>query len=348
MTEWLWFFGKIVGAIGIMMSIAPVFTMVERRVAAFIQGRVGPNRVGPLGLLQAIADLLKFITKEQIIPERADRFLYVIAPLICFAPPMIGFGVVPYGAPLWGQKFQVLDLNIGVLFIMAVISTGVYGLALGGWSSNNKYSLMGSLRASAQIISYELSLGLAILVGVMMSESVDLNVIVMKQAEGGLLGWNIFGGGTLWAMPFGVLGFIVMYITSLAENNRLPFDLSECEAELVSGYHTEYSSMNLGIFMLSEYLAQILLGGLMASLFLGGWHFPLLIDPHGDNIVNTGLSIAVFMGKIASMLFFNQWLRWTLPRFRYDQLMNIGWKALLPISILNVAAVAVVGVFLEG
>ncbi len=344
MTPWLIFGAKAVGGLACQMGVGPAFTIVERRVAAWIQGRVGPNRVGPLGLFQPLADLVKFISKEQIVPADADRVLFLLGPLLVFAPPIFGFCVIPYGNMIGDEHLQIANLPIGVLFVMSVISTGVYGMMLGGWASNNKYALLGSLRASAQIISYELSLGLAILIAVMMSSSLDLNVIVEQQAGKGFGAWNVFGGGHLSQLPSGLLGFGLMFICALAENNRLPFDLSECEAELVGGYHTEYSSMSLGVFMLSEYLSMILMCGLMTSIYLGGWSFPGITDPSDHSILAGLISWAVFMTKILSMMFVYVWIRWTLPRFKYNQLMDLGWKAFLPASLVNIALLAVIGV----
>lgn len=345
MTPWLIFGAKALAGLAIQMGIGPAFTIVERRVAAWIQGRVGPNRVGPLGLFQPLADLVKFISKEQIVPTDADRVLFLLAPLMVFAPPIIGFCVIPFGNMIGDEHLQIANINIGVLFVMSVLSTSIYGMALGGWAANNKYALLGSLRASAQLVSYELSLGLAILIAVMMSSSVDLNAIVHQQAGQGFGAWNVFGGGHLAQLPSGLLGFFLMFVCALAENNRLPFDLSECEAELVGGYHTEHSSMNLGVFMLSEYLSMILMCGLMTSLFLGGWSFPGLTDPSDHSILAGLISMAVFVTKVLSLMFVYVWIRWTLPRFKYDQLMNLGWKAFLPASLVNIAVLAVIGVF---
>lgn len=341
MTPWLWFFAKVAMGIGIPMSLSPVMTYVERRVAAFIQGRVGPNRVGPMGLLQPIADLVKFVTKETIIPGEADRFLFSVGPLMVFVPPLLGFAVIPFGNQIGDEKLQVANLSIGVLFLMSVVSTSVYGVTLGGWASNNKYSLLGSLRASAQLISYELTLGLAILMAVMLSESVDPQAIVAHQIEHGI---NLFGGGNWAAAPFGIVGFGLLFVTALAENNRLPFDMSECEAELVGGYHTEYSSMGLALFMLSEYLAMVLMSSLLVTLYLGGWYFPGITDPTDHGWLAGAISVAVFVTKVVPFLFVYVWIRWTLPRFRYDQIMQLGWKGLLPIALVNLAGIALVGV----
>lgn len=344
MTEFLWFLGKAGVAIGILMTFAPAMTLVERRVSAFIQGRYGPNRVGPFGALQPLADVIKFIFKEEIVPINADRFLFLVGPLLVFIPPALGFAVIPWGNAIGTESLQVVDLDIGVLFAMSVLSVGVYGITLGGWASNNKYSLLGSLRASAQLISYELTLGLSILLVVMMTGTLDLQEMVHYQAQNG---WNIFGGGSIWRLPSGLVGFLLLFICALAENNRLPFDMAECEAELVGGYHTEYSGMLFALYMLAEYIAMVTMSALMITMFLGGWHFPGITDPADTSWFGAALSMAVFLTKLAIVLFSYVWIRWTLPRFKYNQLMDLGWKAFLPAALVNIAVVAVVGVFFQ-
>lgn len=343
--SWLWLIGKIGVVLGIIFTLGPLLIHAERRVSAFIQGRLGPNRLGPLGLLQPVADIVKLIMKELVVPGGADKALFLLGPLLTFVPSAFGWCVIPFGNQIGDQSLQIADLDIGLLFLMSVLSVGVYGITLGGWSSNNKYSLLGSLRASAQLISYELTLGLTILSVVMLAESVDPKVIVYKQATEG---WNIFGGGNWLLLPSGLLGFVMLYTTALAENNRLPFDMAECEAELVGGYHTEYSSMGFGMFMFGEYVAMTLSAAIVVTLFLGGWHFPILIDPDSTSIITGALSVAVFTTKVALITFTYIWIRWTLPRFRYDQIMALGWKRLLPLALCNLGVVAIVGVFFEG
>lgn len=342
---WLWFFAKVGAALGIIFSVGPMLIMGERKVSAWIQNRLGPNRVGPFGLLQPVADILKLLMKEVIIPEKAQKTLFLLGPFIVFIPPTLGFCIIPFGNQIGDEHLQVANLPIGLLFVMSVLSVGVYGIALGGWASNNKYALLGSLRASAQLISYELSLGLTMLLVVMMAESVDPQVIVMQQA---LHGWNVFGGGSLWALPSGLLGCVMLFICFLAENNRLPFDLAECDSELVSGYHTEHSSMGYGMFAFSEYVAMVLSSSLITTLFLGGWSFPYLTDPTSHTVAAGLISVAVFMTKMCSILFVFLWVRWTLPRFRYDQVMRLGWKMLLPLALGNIGVMALIGVFLKG
>ena len=345
LTPWLFLVGKIGFAVTLLFGIGPVLIMGDRKVSAWIQGRIGPNRVGPFGFFQPVADIVKFMLKEVIVPNGVEKGLFYAAPLICFIPPVLGYCVIPWGNQIGDEKLQIADLNIGVLFVMSVLSVGVYGITLGGWASNNKYSLLGTLRASAQLISYELTLGLTILMVVMMAESVDLNDIVMRQATNG---WNVFGGGNLWLLPCGLIGSVMFYTCALAENNRLPFDMAECEAELVGGYHTEYSAAAFATFMFSEYMAMILSASLLVTLFFGGWSFPYLIDPMDHSLLTGLLSVGVFVTKISVVLFSYIWIRWTLPRFRYDQVMQLGWKGFLPIALVNIGIVACVGVLLEG
>lgn len=311
----------------VILTVVANLVYVERRMSAFIQNRIGPNRVGPLGLLQSPADVLKLFIKEDIVPRNANRFLHSLAPVISISVALVTFAVIPFGdrITLFGYdvKLMIADVNIGVLYILALTSLGVYGVTLSGWSSNNKYSLLGSLRSSAQLISYELSMGLSIVGVIMIAGSLRLDVIVESQAG---LAWNAF------LTP---IGFITFVVASFAETNRLPFDLPEAEPELVGGYHTEYSGMKFGTFFLAEYSNMITASALIVTLFLGGWQFPFLelagLSPFWMSIVQ----IATFVGKVSLMLIFFIWIRWTIPRFRYDQLMDLGWKVMLPLSIVN-------------
>jgi NADH-quinone oxidoreductase subunit H len=333
------------GVLGVVLQIVPALIYFERKICAWIQGRIGPNRVGPVGIFQPLADAVKFIFKEDFVPGKADRFFFIVAPILVFLPPALGFAVLPFGNQIGEVKLQIADLPVGILFLMSVLSLGVYGIAFAGWASNNKYSLLGGLRACAQMVSYELTLGLSILVVIMLAESVDPQVIIAKQT-GSLFHWNIFGGGNWFALPVGLLGSLLFFISALAENNRLPFDMPECEAELIAGYHTEYSSMKFAMFFMGEYVAMILLSGLLTILYLGGWYFPGITDPADHSWMGGLLSIGVFMGKTMSIIFVYIWIRWTFPRFRYDQLMDLGWKRLIPLSLFNVGLCAVVGVLL--
>ena len=302
------------GVLGVVLQIVPALIYFERKICAWIQGRIGPNRVGPVGILQPLADAVKFIFKEDFVPGKADRFFFIVAPILVFLPPALGFAVLPFGNQIGEVKLQIADLPVGILFLMSVLSLGVYGIAFAGWASNNKYSLLGGLRACAQMVSYELTLGLSILVVIMLAESVDPQVIIAKQTES-LFHWNIFGGGNWFALPVGLLGFLLFFISALAENNRLPFDMPECEAELIAGYHTEYSSMKFAMFFMGEYVAMILLSGLLTILYLGGWYFPGITDPADHSWMGGLLSIGVFMGKTMSIIFVYIWIRWTSAFF---------------------------------
>lgn len=341
---------KMLIVVGIMFTVAPLLILMERRVAAFIQGRLGPNRVGPFGGLQPVADIIKCTVKEVTIPRDADRVLFMFGPLLALVPPMLGWAVIPFGptVEILGERtsLQVAPLGIGILFTMSVLSVGVYGITLGGWASNNKFSLLGSLRASAQLISYELTFGLSILAVVMMSSSLDLQRMVFDQATEG---WNLFGRFNPWLLPSGLIGFVLTYTCALAENNRLPFDMAECEAELVGGFHTEYNSMGWAAFAFSEYIAMTLSAALVVTMFLGGWDVPFVTNP--DPVTGVvplwaaAIGVLAFVGKVVFIDFTYIWVRWTLPRFRYDQVMALGWKRMLPVALVNIGIVALVGVF---
>ena len=341
-----WVLAKIGFVLLMILQGVPVLIWLERKISAFIQGRLGPNRTALFGIraggfFQPLADAIKLFFKEDITPSMVDRFLYFAAPVLVFVPPVFAFCVIPFGNRIGDEHLQIANLPIGILFVMSVLSVGVYGIAFGGWASHSKYSLLGGLRSSAQMISYELSLGLSIMLAIMLSGTVDMRGIVQHQIDNG---WNIFGGGNPWLIPFGVAGAILFYAASLAENNRLPFDLPECEAELVAGYHTEYSSMKYAMFMLAEYAAMITMSALLTTLFLGGWHFPGITDPNDYSLLGGLISHAVFAAKVGTILMVSIWIRWTLPRYRYDQLMNLGWKALVPAALANLAIVAVIEV----
>ena len=325
----------IISLIKIVIVILVIFTTVanlvyaERRVSAFIQNRLGPNRVGPWGLLQAPADVLKLFLKEDIVPTQANKTIHTLAPIISITVALSTFAVVPFGDTivLFGREIKLLiaDVNIGVLYILALTSMGVYGITLSGWASNNKYSLLGGLRSSAQLISYELSMGLSIIGVVMVAGTVRLDGIVEAQAG---FAWNAF------LTP---LGFITFMVASFAETNRLPFDLPEAEPELVGGYHTEYSGMKFGTFFLAEYANMITASALIVTLFLGGWQIPFVEALGLPALWQSIAQVLAFVVKVAVVLFFFIWIRWTIPRFRYDQLMNLGWKVMLPLALLNVA-----------
>jgi NADH-quinone oxidoreductase subunit H len=351
------------------LGLTPLLVIIERRLSAFMQGRVGPNRVDtpligrlggilPRGLGHPLADAIKLLFKEDIIPERADKLLFLAGPVLVLVPPALGMIVIPFGSNIGGAPLQVANLNIGILWTMSVLSVAVYGIAFGGWASNNKFSLLGGLRASAQLISYELALGLSILTVFLLTAAngkealgtVNPLEIVQRQVEHG---WNIFGGGNLLLMPFAMLAFLLFFISALAENNRVPFDLPECEAELVGGYHTEYSSMKFSVFMMGEYVGMTLMSSLMVTFFFGGWSLPAMFRGANAWLQNgseiAGLtSIAIFVAKIMAFLVLYVAIRWTLPRFKYNQLMDLGWKRLVPIALANFAAVTVLSVLTSG
>ena len=306
-----------------------VMIYAERRVSAFMQDRVGPNRVGPKGVLQPIADGIKFLMKEDLVPERVDKPIFILAPAILLIPALMTFAVIPFGSSinLFGREIalQVADVNVGILYVLALTSISVYGIVLAGWSSNNKYSLLGGLRSSAQLISYELAMGLAVVSIILLAGSLRLNDIITDQ-QGSFFSWNIF------RQP---LAFLIFLIAVYAETNRLPFDLSEAEQELVGGYHTEYSSMKFAMFFMAEYANMITAAALTVTLFFGGWDVPLL-DESSLGLFGTLLSVLSFILKMSFFLFLFIWVRWTFPRFRYDQLMRLGWKVMLPLALFNI------------
>ena len=324
---------KIVLVMLIILTVVANLVYVERKVSAFIQNRIGPNRVGPWGLLQSPADVLKLFIKEDIVPTNANKFIHTLAPVISIGVAMVTFAVIPFGntLTLFGQEVHLIiaDVNIGVLYILALTSLGVYGVTLSGWSSNNKYSLLGGLRSAAQLISYELSMGLSVVGVIMIAGTLRLDKIVELQSG---LHWNAF---------LSPIGFITFVVASFAETNRLPFDLPEAEPELVGGYHTEYSGMKFGAFFLAEYSNMITSSALIVTLFLGGWQFPYLETFGLSAMLVSIIQILAFVAKVGAVLFFYIWIRWTIPRFRYDQLMNLGWKVMLPLAIVNLLYVAV-------
>ena len=320
---------KVLLVFAITMLTILIMIYAERRVSAFMQGRLGPNRVGPQGLLQPIADGIKFLMKEDIIPASVDKPIYLLAPAMLLIPALMTFAVIPFGSDitLFGRNIplQVADVNVGILYILALTSIGVYGLVLAGWASNSKYPLIGGLRSSAQLISYELTMGLAIVSIVLLSGSLRLNDIISQQ-QGHFLSWNVF------KQP---LAFLIFLIAVYAETNRLPFDLTEAEQELVGGYHTEYSSMKFAMFYMAEYANMITAAALTVTLFFGGWDLPFLNET-SMGMLGVVLSVAAFILKTAFFLFLFIWVRWTFPRFRYDQLMNLGWKVMLPLALFNI------------
>jgi len=320
----------------ISLGVAAYATWAERKLAAFFQDRIGPNRAGVFGLLQPIADGVKLFMKEEIIPENSDKFLFIIGPSLFMITALMTSAVIPWSTPLnLGDRMfdlQVADINIGILYVFAVVSVGVYGIMIGGWASNNKYSLMGAIRASSQMISYELAMGLSIIAIIMLSESMSIKDIVAQQS-GGLYGISALKGLD-WNIFYQPLGFLIFLVCAFAECNRTPFDLPECEAELGGGFTIEYSSMKLGLYLFAEYVNMFISAAIISALYFGGYNFPGL-----DLLPEFWQSIAgifVFLGKITFFIFFFMWVRWTIPRFRYDQLMSLGWKVLLPLALLNI------------
>lgn len=305
----------------------------ERRISAFIQNRIGPNRVGPAGLLQPIVDVIKLLFKEDIVPEKASKFIHSLAPGISLVVALSTFAVIPFGdrINLFGRdiKLQIADVNIGILYILALLSVGVYGITLSGWSSNSKYSLLGGLRSSAQMISYELAMGVSVLAVILINGSFRLDTIVANQ-----FGWK-------WNILLMPLGFITFLVSAFAETNRTPFDLPEAEQELVGGYHTEYSSMKFAMFFLAEYANVIVASSVITTLYLGGWQFPYLQNFGLSAFWVSILQVLTFCFKVFCMVIFFIWIRWTIPRFRYDQLMNLGWKIMLPLALLNLVITAI-------
>ncbi len=316
--------------VGVMIMI-----WAERRVSGWMQDRLGPNRVGPQGLLQPVADGLKFMFKEDLIPNHVDKPLYVLAPAMLLIPAFVAVAVVPFGSSITAFGYpiplQIADINIGILYILAITSLGVYGVVLGAWASNNKYSLLGGLRSSAQMISYELTLGLGI-IGILMltGNTLSLRTIAIEQ---GAYPWQ-------WNFLIHFPAFLAFTTAMFAETNRLPFDLAEAEQELVAGYHTEYSSMKFAMFFMAEYMNMIVGSAVTVTLFLGGWHF-FGLENVGGPVWSGLISFGIFFIKTAIFLFGFIWVRWTLPRFRYDQLMNFGWKFLLPIALTSIVVTGI-------
>ncbi len=314
--------------LGISLVIAMYTTLAERKFAGFFQDRVGPNRAGPWGLLQPLADGVKLFTKEEIIPTNANTFLFVLGPSLSMFTACITTAVIPWGQDLFlfGRQIslQVADINVGVLYVFGVVSLGVYGVMIGGWASNNKFSLLAAVRSASQNISYEIAMGLSIIALLMMTGTLSLREISEQQSG---MNWNVF---------YQPLGFLIFMICSFAETNRTPFDLPECETELVGGHHTEYSSMKLGFYLFAEYINMFVSSAIMASLYFGGYNYPFMHLISNPNIAAL-LGVAVFFTKILLFIFFFIWVRWTVPRFRYDQLMKLGWKVLIPLAIVNIA-----------
>lgn len=324
----------VVAVFGVSLLVAMYSTYAERKVAAFLQDRLGPNRAGPFGILQPLADGVKMFMKEEIIPGVSNKSLFIVGPSIAMLTACMTGVVIPWGGTLTinGTQYpmQITDINIGILYLLGVVSIGVYGIMIGGWASNNKYSLLGAIRASSQMISYELAMGFAIIALVMHTGTLSLRDIAAMQT-----GWH-------WNIIYQPLGFLIFIICAFAETNRAPFDLPECETELVGGYHTEYSSMKLGFYLFAEYINMFISSAVISTLYFGGYNMPLIGRyVHDANILAILGSVFLF-AKIFFFIFLFMWVRWTLPRFRYDQLMNLGWKILIPLSLINIAVTGIV------
>lgn len=314
----------------ISLVVAMYSTYAERKIAAFFQDRVGPNRAGPFGILQPLADGAKMFLKEEIIPTNSSKFLFIVGPSLAIMTACIGSAVIPWGQQIQiGGKLydlQVTDINVGLLYIFGVVSLGVYGIMIGGWASNNKYSLLGAIRAASQNISYEIAMGLSIIALLMTTNTLSLKEIAEQQH-----GWH-------WNVLYQPLGFILFIVCAFAETNRTPFDLPECETELVGGYHTEYSSMKLGFYLFAEYINMFVSSAVMATLYWGGYNYPGMdwVAVHLGPVAGPLIGTIVLFAKIFLFIFFFMWVRWTIPRFRYDQLMDLGWKGLIPLAIANI------------
>lgn len=333
------------------LGAAAYETLMERKVAAFLQDRIGPNRAGIFGLMQPLCDGGKLFFKEDFVPKNAEKWLFIISPGILMLIALSTGAVIPWGKSLFiageSHLVQVANIDVGVLYIMGIVSIGVYGVMLGGWASNNKYSLLGAIRASSQMISYELAMGLSLLSIIMMTGTLDLRAMVEQQAS------NLYGlsflNGMAWNVFYQPLAFVLFVTCSFAELNRAPFDLAECESELIGGYHTEYGSMKFGTFLFAEYINMFISSALISTLFFGGYSFPFMNElakngTLGENAIGI-ISIVAFLIKIVFCIFCFMWVRWTLPRFRYDQLMRLGWRVMIPLSILNLLITATIVVF---
>ena len=326
----------ILAVFAITMLMAMYSTLAERKVAAWIQDRIGPNRAGKGGLLQPLADGLKLFSKEEFEPDTPNRFLFFVGPAIAMSTALMTSAVIPWGDKLhlFGRDIilQASDIDNAMLYIFAILSIGVYGIMIGGWASNNKFSLMGAVRAASQMVSYEVAMGLSIIALLMMTGSLSLREISAQQSG---MNWNVF---------YQPLSFLIFLVCSFAETNRTPFDLAECETELIGGYHLEYSSMKMGFYLFAEYANMFISATILSVLFFGGYNYPGMswaIENWGVNLANV-IGIGVLFAKICFFIFFYMWVRWTIPRFRYDQLMNLGWKILIPLSIFNIMITGIV------
>lgn len=332
----------IVVIFAITMLMAMYATLAERKVAAWLQDRIGPNRAGKGGILQPLADGLKLFAKEEFFPNTPNKFLFIIGPAISMSTALMTSAVIPWGDKLhlFGRDIilQATDIDVAILYVFGVLSVGVYGIMIGGWASNNKFSLMSAMRASSQMISYEVAMGLSIIALLMMTGTLSLREIAAQQSG---MNWNVF---------YQPVGFLIFLICSFAETNRTPFDLAECEAELIGGYHTEYSSMKMGFYLFAEYASMFISSTILAVLYFGAYNYPGMDWVEANWGVNPAniIGIGVLFAKLCFFIFFYMWVRWTIPRFRYDQLMRLGWKMLIPLAIVNIIVTGVVILFADG
>lgn len=347
--DWIILSAKIVFVLAITINVVPIMVWVERRGGALMQKRLGPNRIGPLGLLQSLVDVVKLLLKEDRAPGHVNKFFYYAAPAAAVVPAFMTFAVIPFGGSFeaFGRTIhlQITDLDVGLLYVLSVASLGVYGIIMGSWASNSKYALLGGVRSTAQMISYELSMGLSLIGVVLVSSSVKLGDIVQTQGQ------TLMELGPLTVPKWGIflqpLGFLIFLTAAFAETNRLPFDLPEGESEIVAGYHLEFGSMRFALFFMAEYMNMLTASGMVTSLFLGGWQlFPGMESVLGwvpadwQTFARAALQVSSFYLKVGFLMWFFVWVRWTLPRFRYDQLMDIGWKGMFPLALLNVILTA--------
>ncbi len=319
----------IVVIISASLLIAMYSTYAERKVAAIIQDRIGPNRAGPFGILQPLADGLKLFMKEEIIPNSSNKFLFVLGPCLAMMTAMMTSAVIPWGSTmeLFGRTvaLQIADINIGILYVFGVVSMGVYGIMIGGWASNNKFSLLAAIRGASQIISYELAMGLSLIALLMLTGSLSMKTIVEQQ----------MAPGHWWNIVYQPLGFLIFLVCAFAECNRTPFDLPEAENELNFGYHQEFSSMKLGFYLFAEYINMFISSAIMATLFFGGYDMPFVNEATLSPNIAALVGVVALLAKVFFFIFFFMWVRWTIPRFRYDQLMNLGWKVMIPLALVN-------------
>ncbi|MEI7729484.1 MAG: NADH-quinone oxidoreductase subunit NuoH [Verrucomicrobiota bacterium] len=329
---------KVLAAFAVLMGIIAYVVLVERRVCAFMQDRVGPNRVGPFGLLQPLADAVKSFLKEDFTPGHVRKVYYWLAPAIVLIPSLLTIAVIPFGSKLGNQAMVIADLNVGILYTFGIVSLGVYGIVLAGYAANSKYPFLGGIRSSAQLISYEIAMGLSVIPIFLLARDLNLSKVISAQSG---VSFGIVPNWFVFQSPMTCLCFLIFLVAAFAETNRLPFDMPESEQELVGGYNTEYSSMKFALFFMGEYGNMIAVSAMMVTLFFGGWTLPFFgLDKPADTLLFSLLHVAIFLAKLFSFLVLFVWVRWMLPRFRYDQLMNLGWRRFVPLALANIVITA--------